>query len=234
MFSLPLLLIFIGFAVLSMIVSGRLKSKFEQYSKIPVGGGLSGREIAERMLRDHGIYNVRVESVPGQLTDHYNPANQTINLSPDVYNGRSVASAAVAAHETGHAIQHAHSYSMLELRTALVPLQNVSAKIINFIFIAMFFGAFMIGGWFSYDLALKIIIACYAIFTLFAFITLPVEIDASRRALVWLKSSRITSGETQAQAKDALKWAAYTYVVAALSALATLLYYIMIFMGRRD
>ena len=234
MFSLPLLVIFIGFAVLSMIVSGRLKSKFALYSKIPIGSGLTGREIAEKMLRDNGIYNVRVQSVAGQLTDHYNPANQTINLSPDVYNGRNVAAAAVAAHETGHAIQHAHSYSMLELRTALVPLQNVSAKIINFMFIAMFFGAFMIGGWFSYDLALKIIIACYAIFTLFAFITLPVEIDASRRALVWLRSSGLTSGETQEKAKDALKWAAYTYVVAALASLATLLYYIMIFVGRDD
>ncbi len=234
MFSLPLLVIFIGFAVLSMVVSGRLKSKFATYSKIPVTGGLTGREIAERMLRDNGIYNVTVQSVPGQLTDHYNPANMTINLSPDVYNGRSVASAAVAAHETGHAVQHAHSYSMLQLRTALVPLQNVSAKIINFVFIAMFFGAFMFQGIFSYDLALEIIIACYAVFTLFAFITLPVEIDASRRALAWLNTSGITYGETHEKAKDALKWAAYTYVVAALASLATLLYYIMIFVGRRD
>ena len=234
MFSLPLLVIFIGFAVLSMIVSRRLKSKFAAYSKVPITGGLTGREIAEKMLHDNGIYNVPVNSVAGKLSDHYNPANRTVNLSPDVYSGRSVASAAVAAHETGHAIQHANSYSMLELRSALVPLQNVSAKVINFIFIAMFFGAFMIGGWFSYDLALQIIIACYGIFTLFAFITLPVEIDASRRALVWLKSSGITHGETQEKAKDALKWAAYTYVVAALSSLATLLYYIMLFMGRRD
>jgi Zn-dependent membrane protease YugP len=234
MFSLPLLIIFLVFAVLSMVVSGRLKSKFAEYSKIPVTGGLSGREIAEKMLHDNGIYNVQVRSVPGQLTDHYNPANQTINLSPEVYEGRNVAAAAVAAHETGHAIQHAHSYAMLQLRTALVPLQNVSAKIINFIFIAMFFGAFMIGGWFSFDLALKVIIACYGIFTLFAFVTLPVEIDASRRALAWLDRSGVVVGVAHDKAKDALKWAAYTYVVAALSALATLLYYIMIFMGRRD
>ena len=234
MFSLPLLLIFIAFAVLSAIVSGRLKSKFAEYSKVPITGGLTGREIAERMLRDNGIYNVTVQSVPGQLTDHYNPANMTINLSPDVYSGRSVASAAVAAHETGHAVQHAHSYSMLQLRTALVPLQNVSARIINFVFIAMFFGAFLLPGMFSYDLALEIIIACYAVFTLFAFITLPVEIDASRRALAWLNTSGITSGATHAKAKDALEWAAYTYVVAALASLATLLYYIMLFMGRSD
>jgi len=234
MFSLPLLLIFIGFAVLSMIVSGRLKSKFAEYSRIPITGGLTGREIAEKMLHDNGIYNVTVSSVPGQLSDHYNPANMTVNLSPDVYNGRSVSAAAVAAHETGHAIQHAHSYPMLQLRTALVPLQNVSAKIINFIFIAMFFGAFMFGGVFSYDLALEIIIACYAVFTLFAFITLPVEIDASRRALAWLSTSGIISGATYTKAKDALKWAAYTYLVAALASLATLLYYVMLFMGRRD
>ncbi|NPA37943.1 MAG: zinc metallopeptidase [Chlorobi bacterium] len=234
MFSLPLLMIFIVFAVLSMVVSGRLKSKFAEYSRIPVNGGLTGREIAERMLRDNGIYNVEVKSVPGQLTDHYNPANHTINLSPDVYSGRNVAAAAVAAHETGHAVQHAHSYAMLQLRTALVPLQNVSAKIINFMFIAMFFGAFMIGGWFSYDFALKVIIACYGIFTLFAFITLPVEIDASRRALAWLDTSGVVSGPAHDKAKDALKWAAYTYVVAALSSLATLLYYVMIFLGRRD
>ncbi len=234
MFSLPLLVIFAGFALLSMIVSRRLKSKFAAYSKVPIDGGLTGREISEKMLLDNGINNVPVNSVAGRLTDHYNPRNRTINLSSDVFSGRSVASAAVAAHETGHAIQHANSYSMLTLRSALVPLQNVSAKVINFVFIAMSFGAFMVGGWFSYDLALKIVIACYGIFTLFAFITLPVEIDASHRALVWLRSSGITHGDTQEKAKDALKWAAYTYVVVALSSLATLLYYIMRFMGRRN
>lgn len=173
-------------------------------------------------------------SVGGQLTDHYNPANRTINLSDDVYHGRSVAAAAVAAHETGHAVQHYQSYAFLEFRSALVPLQNVSAKVLNIIFIAMFAGSLLLPQLFPMKLALQIVIAAYTIFTLFAFVTLPVEIDASRRALVWLSSSGITSGNTHSQAKDALKWAAYTYVVAALSALATLVYYIMIYTSRRD
>ena len=234
MFSPVLLVIFIGFAILSAVVSNQLKSRFKKYARVPINGNLSGREVAQKMLEANGIYNVSVRSVSGQLSDHYNPKDRSVNLSPEVYNGRSVAAAAVAAHETGHAIQHAHSFAMLELRSALVPLQNVSAKIINVVFIAMFLGAFMLPGIFSYDLALQIIIACYAIFTLFAFITLPVEIDASRRALVWLNNSGITYGETHSKAKDALKWAAYTYVVAALAALATLLYYVMLFLGRRD
>jgi Zn-dependent membrane protease YugP len=234
MFSLPLLIIFIAFALLSWLVSNQLKQRFKAYSQIPINGNLSGKEVAEKMLQANGLFNIQVNSVSGQLSDHYNPTNRTVNLSPEVYNGRNVAAAAVAAHETGHAIQHANSYAMLQLRSALVPLQNVSAKILNFMFIAMFFGAFMIGGWFSYNLALQIIIACYGIFTLFAFITLPVEIDASRRALAWLNNSGLTHGQSHEKAKSALQWAAYTYVVAALSALATLLYYVMIFVGRRD
>lgn len=234
MFSPILLIIFLFFMFTSMFVSSRLKSKFKAYSRIPINFGMSGKEVAEKMLRQNGLMNVKVNCVQGQLSDHYNPANRSVNLSPDVYNGRSVAAAAVAAHETGHAIQHANSYAFLEFRSALVPLQNVSAKILNFMFIALFFGAFALPGLISYNLALQIIIACYAIFTLFAFITLPVEIDASKRALAWLNTAGITTQDTHEKAKDALKWAAYTYVVAALSALATLLYYIMLFVGNRD
>jgi len=234
MFSSPLFIIFIGFALASWIVSSKLKSKFKKYSNSLLPSGLSGREVAEKMLYDNGITDVRVLSVGGQLSDHYNPANRTVNLSSAVYNGRNVASAAVAAHECGHAIQHAKAYAPLKLRSALVPLQNVSAKLLNGIFIAMFFGAFMLPSFISFDLALLVIIACYSIFTAFSFITLPVEINASQRALIWLNNSGITGGRSHQEAKDALKWAAYTYVVAALSALATLLYYLMIFLGRRD
>jgi uncharacterized protein len=234
MFSAPLLIIFVVFMLASWIVGSQLKSRFKKYSKTPISGGLSGREIAEKMLYDNGVVNVKVLSVGGQLSDHYNPANRTVNLSPEVYGGRNVAAAAVAAHECGHAIQHAKGYAPLELRSALVPLQNVSAKILNMIFITMFVGAFLLPTLISYDLALMIIIACYSMFTLFAFITLPVEVNASQRALAWLNTSGITSGRSHTEAKDALKWAAYTYVVAALSALATLAYYLMIFLGRRD
>ncbi len=234
MFTSPLFIIFIVFMLLSWIVSSQLKSRFKKYSKVPIERGLSGREIAERMLRDNGISDVRVVSVKGQLSDHYNPANKTVNLSEGVYGGRSVASAAVAAHECGHAVQHARAYAPLKLRSALVPIQNVSSRILNVIFIMMFFGSFLLPGILSFDTALLVIIACYAVFSLFAVITLPVEINASTRALTWLSSSGITSGHNHGQAKDALKWAAYTYVVAALSALATLAYYLMIFFGRRD
>lgn len=234
MFSSSLLFIFIFFLALSWLVSSRLKSKFKAYSQIPINFGMTGKEVAEKMLYQNGLMNVQVNCVSGQLSDHYNPSNRSINLSPDVYNGRSVASAAVAAHETGHAIQHAKSYAFLEFRSALVPVQNISAKVLNFMFIAMFIGAFALPGMISYNLALQIIIACYGVFTLAAFITLPVEIDASRRALAWLNTAGITTQETHGKAKDALKWAAYTYVVAALSALATLLYYVMLFVGNRD
>lgn len=222
------------FLVLSLIVSQVLKSKFRKYSKVPINYGMSGREVAEKMLQDNGLHQVRVTSTPGQLSDHYNPSTRTVNLSPDVYNGRSVAAAAVAAHECGHAIQHAAGYSWLNLRSTLVPIQNVSAKVLNIIFIALFFGAFAVKGLFTVDIALAIIVACYGIFTLFAFITLPVEINATNRALAWLERSGITDRSTHPQAQDALKWAAYTYVVAALSALVSLLYWLMMLMGRRD
>jgi len=228
------IVIMLVFVLLSWIVSSQLKSRFRRYSEIPVNYGMSGRDVAEKMLHENGIHDVKVISVAGQLTDHYNPLDKTVNLSPDVYNGRNVSSAAVAAHECGHAIQHANAYAPLKLRSALVPVQNVSAKIMNIIFISMFFGALVFQQVFPIDLALLIIIACYAVFTLFALITLPVEINASQRALTWLSHSNVTGQGTYPQAKDALKWAAYTYVVAALSSLAMLAYYVMIFLGRRD
>lgn len=227
-----MLVIFITFALLSFFVSSRLKSKFKKYSE--VGLPMSGAEVAKRMLQDNGIYDVSIRPVEGSLTDHYNPTDKSINLSNDVYYGQSVSAAAVAAHETGHAIQHATAYSMLELRTALVPLQNVSAKILNVIFIAMFAGAIFLPNLMPMQLALQIIVAAYAVFTLFAIVTLPVEINASQRAIAWLTNSGVIAGQTREQAKDALKWAAYTYVVAALSAIATLLYYVMMLVGQRD
>lgn len=226
--------IFIITMIVSLIVSNRLKNKFKKYSKVPVSYGLTGKDIAEKMLRDNGIYDVNVVSVKGQLTDHYNPANKTVNLSSEVYYSNSVAAAAVAAHECGHAVQHANAYSWLEMRSALVPVQNVSSRILNIIFMFLFFGSILLPGVLPFDTALLIIIGCYTVFTLFAFITLPVEINASQRALVWLNSSGITTTGTHEQAKDALKWASYTYVITALGSLAQLLYWIMIFMGRRD
>jgi len=216
----------------SWYIGWKLKKKFQEYSEVPLAQGLSGKEVAEKMLRDHGIYDVKVVSVEGTLTDHYNPVDKTVNLSPDVYYGRNISAAAVAAHECGHAVQHAEAYAWLGLRSALVPIQNISAQLMNAIFFILFFGSLFINGLFP--LALPIIIGCYFIFTLFAFITLPVEINASRRALAWLYNSGITSNQQQAMAADALKWAARTYVVAALSSLAMLLYYLMLFLGRRD
>lgn len=234
MISIGQIVILGAFMLLSWIVSAQLKSRFRRYSQIPVNYGVTGRDVAEKMLRENGINDVSVVSVEGQLTDHYNPLDKTINLSRDVYNGNSVAAAAVAAHETGHAIQHATAYAPLKFRSSLVPIQNVSAKVMNMVFLAMFLGAAFLPRLISFDLALIVIIVCYGIFTLFAFVTLPVEINASQRALAWLNNSNITGYDTAPQARDALKWAAYTYVVAALSSLAMLLYYVFLFLGRRD
>jgi Zn-dependent membrane protease YugP len=189
---------------------------------------MSGKEIAEKMLADHGITGVSVISVEGFLSDHYNPLKKTVNLSPEVYNGRSIAAAAVSAHECGHAVQHARSYAWLQMRSALVPVVQFSSGIIQWV---LLIGVLLITT-FPYLLLAGIVL--FALTTLFAFITLPVEFDASRRALVWLESSRLTYGKEQEQAKDALNWAAMTYVVAAIGSLATLLYYISIFTGRRD
>lgn len=225
-----LLLIGIVFMIISWSVSSRLKSKFRKYSQLGLASNLSGREIAEKMLADHGIYDVKVMSVEGQLTDHYNPANKTVNLSPEVYHGRSAAAAAVAAHECGHAVQHATAYSFLEFRSAMVPIQNLTARIMNIIFMAMLFGAFILQGAFM-QTGLLIIIGCYFVFTLFAFVTLPVEFDASRRALAWIDRRGIVTSREHEMAKDALKWAAMTYVVAALSSLVTLVYFILSYLG---
>jgi Zn-dependent membrane protease YugP len=218
---------FIGFMVLSLVVSQTLKYKFNKYSKIPLDNGMSGKDIAERMLQANGIYDVKVESVQGQLTDHYNPANKTINLSPAVYNGRSIAAAAVAAHETGHAVQHASAYAWLGFRSKLVPVVTFASKWVTWVILA---GILLIQ---SFPAILLAGIALFALTTIFSFITLPVEINASQRALAWLSTTGITSYQNHPMAKDALKWAAYTYVVAALGSLATLLYYIMIFTGSR-
>jgi hypothetical protein len=204
-----------------------LKSKFNKYSKIPLDNGMSGREVAERMLRDNGITDVRIGSVEGQLTDHYNPADKTINLSPEVYNGRSISSAAVAAHETGHAVQHAKAYAWLGFRSKLVPTVSFASKWVQWILLA---GILLVK---TFPALLLVGIVLFALTTIFSFITLPVEIDASRRALAWLSNAGITSYQNHDKAQDALKWAAYTYVIAALGSLATLLYYIMIFTGSR-
>ncbi|MGY6741855.1 MAG: zinc metallopeptidase [Cecembia sp.] len=227
-----IILIVVVFAVLGFIVSNRLKSKFKKYSQTSLKANLSGKEIAELMLADNNIRDVQVLSVEGQLTDHYNPMNKTVNLSPDVYYGRNAAAAAVAAHECGHAIQHATAYSWLKMRSAMVPIQNASSKILNVVLIASLFGGFALG--FSTDLIGAIIVGAYGIMTLFTLVTLPVEFDASARALAWVDSRNVVTREEYAMSKDALKWAAMTYVVAALAALATLAYYIMIFFGNRD
>lgn len=222
------LLIFGVFMLLSWMVQSRLRNRFAKYSKIPLPTGQSGNDIANAMLRQNGIMDVSVKSVPGELTDHYNPVNKTINLSPEVYNGRSVMAAAVAAHETGHALQHAQAYAWLQMRSSLVPVVSISSKWMQWVLLA---GILTVE---AFPQLLLIGIIMFGITTLFSFITLPVEFDASHRALVWLEGTGMTRGEQHDMAKDGLKWAAMTYVVAALASLATLAYYIMIFLGRRD
>ncbi|MDR0537209.1 MAG: zinc metallopeptidase [Tannerellaceae bacterium] len=221
-------ILFIGIALISWLVSSNLKRKFEKYSRIPLPSGLTGRDVAERMLHENGIYDVKVISTPGRLTDHYNPTDKTVNLSEDVYLSNSVAAAAVAAHECGHAVQHAVAYGPLTMRSALVPVVNFSSSIMTWILL----GGILLLNTFPYLLLIGI--ALFAMTTLFAFVTLPVEIDASHRAVVWLNRSGITNVSTHDKAVDALRSAAYTYVVAALGSLATLIYYIMIYLGRRD
>lgn len=226
--SLWIWVIFIGFTVISWLISHQLKSRFQKYSKIPTANGMTGRDVVEKMLRDNGVTGVKIGSVEGMLTDHYNSVNKTINLSRDVYYGNSIAAAAVAAHETGHALQHAKGYSMLKLRSTLVPAVEFASHWVQWILLA---GILMVN---SFPGLLLVGIGLFAIMTLFSFVTLPVEIDASHRALAWLRNSGITDYQTQGYAFDALKWAAYTYVIAALSSLATMLYYIMIYLNRRD
>ena len=218
--------IFMG---ISMIVSMVLKSKFKKYTKVPLSNGMSGKEIAEKMLRENGVGNVQVISTPGFLTDHYDPTKKTVNLSPEVYEGRSIAAAAVAAHECGHAVQHATAYGPLQLRSKLVPVVQFSSTIVNWV-LMIGFVMFLSGN----STLLLIGIIMLAVTVAFSLITLPVEFDASKRALAWLQRTNVTNPREFPGAKDALKWAATTYVVAALAALATLLQYIAIFMGRRD
>jgi len=231
MFDPGLMLLTIVFMAIGMFVSSRLKSKFSEYSKVPTSSGMSGKEIAEKMLRDNDIYDVQVTSVEGELTDHYDPSKKIVNLSHDVYYGQNVAAAAVAAHECGHAVQHATAYAWLQMRSAIVPAVNFSTRMMNFVFIGMMLFAFTSH---LYNQALLIIIVLQSAITLFSLITLPVEIDASRRALIWLDSAKITGREEHEKATDALKWAASTYVVAALASIATLLYFIMQYSSRRD
>ncbi len=221
-------ILFISIAIISYIVQSSLQNKFEKYSKMGLSNGMTGREVAEKMLRDNGIYDVRVTSTSGMLTDHYNPANKTVNLSEGVYNSCSVAAAAVAAHECGHAVQHARAYAPLRMRSALVPVVQFSSSIMSWVLLG---GILLVN---SFPQLLLFGICLFAMTTLFSFITLPVEIDASRRALVWLSGAGITNSYNHNQAKDALKSAAYTYVVAALGSLATLIYYISIYTNRRE
>lgn len=228
-----LILIVVGFGILGYVVSSKLKSKFKAYSQISLQANLSGKEVAELMLADHNIGNVRVNCVEGQLSDHYNPMDKTVNLSPEVYYGRNAAATAVAAHECGHAVQHATSYAWLSLRSALVPIQNASGKILNIVLIAALFGGIALFS-LPYEAVGAIIVGSYAILTLFSFVTLPVEFDASRRALAWVQTRNIVTPSEYGMSKDALKWAAMTYVVAALASLATLAYYAFIFFGNRD
>lgn len=219
-------LIFLG---ISMLVSMVLKNKFNKYSKVGLQNGMSGREIAERMLRENGIYDVKVVSVNGFLSDHYNPLNKTVNLSPEVYEGRSVSAAAVAAHECGHAVQHATAYGPLTMRSRLVPVVQFSSMLVNWI---LLIGVIM--AYSGNPTVLLIGIILMAVTVLFTLITLPVEFDASKRALAWLSRTNVTTTTEYPMAKDALKWAATTYVVAALAAVVTLIQYIMLYLGSRD
>jgi Zn-dependent membrane protease YugP len=217
--------------LIGMLVSSTLKNKFKEYGEIPLSNGMSGRDVAERMLRDNGINDVKVTSTPGFLTDHYNPADKTVNLSPEVYEGRSISAAAVAAHECGHAVQHATAYSMLQLRSALVPVVQISTNLSQWVILAGL-------GWLGFgggsQTLLLIGIILFAASTVFSLITLPVEYNASARALRWMEASHIVTRPEHDKAADALKWAARTYLVAAISSLATLLYYVLIFLNRRD
>ena len=228
----------IGISMLvSWLVSARLKSKFEHYSKVHLRNGMSGKEVAEKMLRDNGIHDVQVISVPGQLTDHYNPVNKTVNLSEGVYMQRNAAAAAVAAHECGHAVQHAVGYSMLQLRSKLVPIVSISSNLMQFVLIA---GIVLMSATQTIEnpngntTVLAIGVAMFAVTTLFAFVTLPVEYDASNRAMKWLKDTGTVTSEEYVGVKDSLTWAARTYLVAALGSLAQLLYWASMLMGRRD
>ena len=224
-----IMLVSILFIGISLIVSMILKGKFSKYSKIPLANGMSGKQVAEKMLRENGIYDVKVTASQGFLSDHYNPANKTVNLSPEVYEGISISAAAVAAHECGHAVQHANSYSWLTMRSRLVPVVQLTSNIVN---IVLIIGVIMAAS--GNTTLLLVGIAMMAITVLFTLITLPAEFDASKRALAWLETTNVTNNTEYPKAKDALKWAAMTYVVAALAAVVTLVQYIMVYLGSRD
>ncbi len=230
MMSSEIMVVSLLFLAVSFIVSAILKSKFTKYSKIPLNNGMSGREIAEKMLKENGIYDVKVTSVEGFLSDHYNPANKTVNLSPEVYNGTSISAAAVAAHECGHAVQHSTAYGPLMLRSKLVPAVQFSSMLVNWVLLA----GMIVLATTKNPTVLLIGIIVMSVTVLFTLITLPVEFDASKRALVWLESTNVTNSSEYPKAKDALKWAATTYVVAALAAVVTLIQYVMIYLGGRD
>lgn len=215
--------------LIGMYVSNRLKSKFTEYSQIGLRNGLSGREIAEKMLKDHGIYDVQVVSTPGFLSDHYNPENKTVNLSQDVFNGRSISAAAVAAHECGHAVQHATNYSMLVMRSRMVPAVKIGTSLGQWLILI---GLGVMGLGLASQFIFLLGILAYTITTIFTLVTLPVEFDASNRALAWMKDTGMTNGSEQEKAEDALNWAARTYIVAAISSVAMLLYYVILFMSR--
>lgn len=219
-------LLFVG---ISLVVSMILKGKFSKYSKIPLTNGMSGKQVAEKMLRENGIYDVKVTASQGFLSDHYNPLNKTVNLSPEVFEGTSISAAAVAAHECGHAVQHANSYSWLMMRSRLVPVVQLTSNLVN---IVLIIGVIMAAS--GNTTLLLVGIAMMAVTVLFTLITLPVEFDASKRALAWLETTNVTNSAEYPKAKDALKWAAMTYVVAALAAVVTLVQYIMLFLGSRD
>jgi Zn-dependent membrane protease YugP len=227
--TIGIMAISVVFMLLGMLVQFRLKSKFKVYAGVPTSSGLSGKEVAEKMLKDNGIYDVQVVSVPGFLSDHYDPTQKTVNLSADVFEGRNVSAAAVAAHECGHAVQHATAYSMLQLRSKLVPITQLSTNLSQWVILA---GIGMMGFGGGNQTILLIGIVMFAITTVFTLVTLPVEFDASARALKWLETAHITRNVEQENAKDALKWAALTYVVAAISSVAMLLYYVMIYNSR--
>lgn len=227
-------IIIIGSMLASFIVGKILESRIKKYNKVGMQNGMSGRDIALKMLDEYNIHDVRVVSVPGKLTDHYNPMDKTVNLSPEVYEGRSISAAAIAAHECGHAVQHAQGYAPLKFRSAMVPVQQFSGQILSVLFLIMFVAGGLVFKIFSFDIILLTIIGAYGVMALFSLVTLPVEFDASARAVKWLEASRIANPTEKEQATDALKWAAMTYVVAALSSLAMLLYWVMLFMGRRD
>lgn len=225
------ILIIVVFGIIGWAVSSRLKSKFREYQDVSLSSGLSGEEVARKMLNDNRIYDVTITSVEGELTDHYNPKNKTINLSREVYYGRNVSAAAVAAHETGHALQHATAYSMLEFRSAMVPIVNFSSQLMNIIFLLGFVGMYAFG---MGPQVFLVIVLAQAVITLFSLVTLPVEYDASNRALAWLHDSGIARGSEYEKAKDALKWAARTYLVAAIAAITQLLYFVLRFMGMNN